>query len=514
MTKSLYRAIILTLFGVTLSTGVRADPPDAVSRKHTQIPRADTTIVPSDTAAHVNIPGLTPVVGRDIRYVVKPGEDLYTLGVRYRLAIEHLMWANGLAGLQAKAGTKITIPLRHVLPATLEEGLVINLPERGVYLFKNHEYVAFYPCAIGMGGRFATPTGDTKIVTLQINPTWSPPDWAGIKEAVPPGPNNPLGDRWIGLGINGVGLHGTTQPLSVGQAASHGCMRMYPSVVRILFEQVKVGMPTRVIYEPIKLGIDPQHNKIYVQIFPDVYGRIPDRAALLRGKLERAGLSDLVDDEQIRRLLADRSTTPRPLLGDDVVIKVNGRKVLTTPSPFLREGQILAPSDVLRAIGADVHYRDKVLTVTLKGNTVRLTNRSRPSPTEGSIATPPQNGDSPAKQTATVPQNGDSPAKHTATVPHSGDSPAKQTAPPPPAEEPKTGGPVSSPRPGATMQTPPISPTPLTTVIETLSYGPRLWNGKSFIPVKPILNSFHIPYKWNAEHKTLLISCPDKDASP
>jgi L,D-transpeptidase ErfK/SrfK len=436
----------MTLAFLVLSSAAFAGKPDEPS-----VPSPDAT---------VKVPGMTPVVGRNLTYVVKPGEDLYTLGVRYHLAIEHLMWANGLSSERVKPGTKIIIPLMHVLPATLEEGLVINLPERGVYLFKNHECVAFYPCAIGMGGRFATPTGDTRIVNKQVDPTWTPPDWAGIKEPIGPGPNNPLGDRWIGLGMDGVGLHGTTDPMSIGQNASHGCMRMYPSVVRILFDEVKVGMPVRVIYEPVKLGINPEDNKIYVQVYPDVYGRVPDKLAVLQEKLQRAGLAELVDEDQLKRLVADKTALPQHLLGDDIVIKVNNRRVSTTLAPFLKDGQIWTSSDVLRAIGAQVRYKDKVLTVSLKGKELRFDG----------------------KEPAVEP------------------SPAESPSGSPDAADPSA-APKSEPSVAAEAK------------IETFNVAPRLWNGKSIIPVKPVLTSFGLTYKWLPKYKTLLIYCPDQDAT-
>ena len=59
--------------------------------------------------------------------------------------------------------------------------------------------------------------------------------------------------------------------MSVGQNASHGCMRMYPHLVRKLFDLVRVGMPVKVIYETVKVGFSPEDRKMYVQAYPDVY---------------------------------------------------------------------------------------------------------------------------------------------------------------------------------------------------------------------------------------------------
>lgn len=436
--------------------------------------KPDEARTPATAPSPAKISGTTPVVGRNLTYVVKPGEDLYTLGLRHHLAIEHLMWANGLSSEQVKPGTKIIIPLQHVLPATLQEGLVINLPERGVYLFKDGECIAFYPCAIGMGGRFATPTGDTRIVNKQVDPTWDPPEWANLKEPIGPGPNNPLGDRWIGLGIDGVGLHGTTQPMSIGQNASHGCMRMYPHVVRILFDQVKVGMPVRIVYETVKVGVSDDH-KLFVQTYPDVYGQVADRTALLREKIARAGLSDFVDEAALKRLAADKSGLPQRVLGDDIVIKVNNQRIATSVAPFLREGQIWTSSEVLRAMGARLHYQEKTLMVTMNGKTVRFETESRTDPKKA----------------------------ESHETPHTAASPSfLSTA-------------QASPSPGETSETPDASPSTdagASRTIETLEFVPRRFNGKALVPVKPLLQTFGLTFKWLPKHKTLLIYSPYQDA--
>ena len=56
-----------------------------------------------------------------------------------------------------------------------------------------------------------------------------------------PGPNNPLGTRWMGLSAPGVGIHGTDEPGSIGWNASHGCIRMQVVDSEWLFTQVRVG---------------------------------------------------------------------------------------------------------------------------------------------------------------------------------------------------------------------------------------------------------------------------------
>ena len=106
---------------------------------------------------------------------------------------------------------------------------------------------ASYPVAIGRAG-WETPTGEFEVFSQIVNPTWMNPI---TEEIVAPGPKNPLGDRWIAFwtdGVNSIGFHGTPDRESVGQAISHGCIRMYNEDVRELYEIVALG--TTVTVEP------------------------------------------------------------------------------------------------------------------------------------------------------------------------------------------------------------------------------------------------------------------------
>lgn len=125
--------------------------------------------------------------------------------------------------------------------------LVIRLSERRVYLYDRDEVKTSYPIAVGRAG-WETPVGNHEIINMVVDPGWQNPFTGAV---IPPGPSNPLGDRWIGFwtdGDNYIGFHGTPNEGSVGRAASHGCIRMYNRDVRELFEKVAVGTP--VIVEP------------------------------------------------------------------------------------------------------------------------------------------------------------------------------------------------------------------------------------------------------------------------
>ena len=96
---------------------------------------------------------------------------------------------------------------------------------------------------------YPTPLGRFRIVVKWRNPWWYPPNsrWARGLKPVPPGPNNPLGTRWMGLSVPGVGIHGTPSGGSIGYSVSHGCIRMYIPDAEWLFNTVDIGTPVFIV---------------------------------------------------------------------------------------------------------------------------------------------------------------------------------------------------------------------------------------------------------------------------
>ncbi|HEY9695589.1 MAG TPA: L,D-transpeptidase [Oculatellaceae cyanobacterium] len=123
--------------------------------------------------------------------------------------------------------------------------LVIKLSERRVYVYQKNQVLAKYPIAIGRT-KWETPKGNFKVFHKERNPAWENPFTGKV---ISSGPDNPLGVAWIGFwsdGRNQIGFHGTPQENLVGQAVSHGCVRMRNKDVTALFEQVEIGTPVKV----------------------------------------------------------------------------------------------------------------------------------------------------------------------------------------------------------------------------------------------------------------------------
>ena len=116
-----------------------------------------------------------------------------------------------------------------------ERRIVVSIPDRKLALLEDGRVVKTYPVAVGAAAT-PSPAGNFTVAERVSHPTWYRPG-----KVVPPGKGNPLGPRWIGLSRKGYGIHGTSNPRSIGRPASHGCIRMRNSDVEELFGMVALG---------------------------------------------------------------------------------------------------------------------------------------------------------------------------------------------------------------------------------------------------------------------------------
>ena len=151
------------------------------------------------------------------------------------------------------ADRRVAVPVDVTKPKVTTRELADKYPRviavnRGGFqltLYENLKPVRSYTIAVGAAG-YDTPAGRYNIQDKQVDPVWNVPNsaWAGslAGQTIPPGPQNPLKARWMGI-YNGAGIHGTADTGSLGSSASHGCIRMSVPEVIELFDQVEVGDP-------------------------------------------------------------------------------------------------------------------------------------------------------------------------------------------------------------------------------------------------------------------------------
>jgi len=121
--------------------------------------------------------------------------------------------------------------------------IVVSIPDRKLAVLEAGNVVKIFPTAVG-APQSPSPAGAYTIAERIVNPTWY-----GHGQIVPPGRNNPVGTRWIGLSVRGYGIHGTNNPASIGHNASHGCIRMRNKDVEELFAMVAVGGAVELVGE-------------------------------------------------------------------------------------------------------------------------------------------------------------------------------------------------------------------------------------------------------------------------
>jgi L,D-transpeptidase ErfK/SrfK len=213
------------------------------------------------------------------------GEDtLPDLARRYSLGYEEIQRANpGVDVWLPGEGTTILLPGQRLLPQGAHEGIVVNLPEHRLYYYpkvKKGEtpYVITYPVSIGKMD-WNTPLGKTRIVDKRKNPLWYPPESVRKEHAergdplptvVKAGPDNPLGAYAMRLAITPGAylIHGTNNPIAVGMAITHGCIRMYPEDIEALFPEVPVNTPVWLINEPVKVA--RVNGQVWLEVHPPV----------------------------------------------------------------------------------------------------------------------------------------------------------------------------------------------------------------------------------------------------
>jgi lipoprotein-anchoring transpeptidase ErfK/SrfK len=140
---------------------------------------------------------------------------------------------------------KQIVPFTRNLPPG---SILVQTRQRKLYYVLPGGQAALYPVGVGREG--FTWTGSNRITRKAEWPDWRPPQAMIERELrkgkvipafMPGGPDNPLGARALYIGSTQFRIHGTTQPWSIGRAASSGCIRMFNEHVIELYDQVREG---------------------------------------------------------------------------------------------------------------------------------------------------------------------------------------------------------------------------------------------------------------------------------
>lgn len=255
-------------------------------------------------AAALEIGDVPGIVGSRFEYVVRKGDTLTAISARYAVSEKALIRDNALRPpYRLKPGDRLQVHDRHLVPGDAPaDGIVINLAQRLLFLFRDGRLAAAYAVAAGRPS-WKTPTGSYVIRTMEQDKPWIVPpsiqaemraEGRRVLTRVEPGPDNPLGRYWLGLSLAGYGIHGTNAPSSIYYLRTHGCIRVHPDDMEALYGQVALHMPVRIIYAHT-LVARLADGRIAAEVNPDFYGRGGDPLQLIREMAHKEGVAGSVD---------------------------------------------------------------------------------------------------------------------------------------------------------------------------------------------------------------------------
>ena len=288
------------------------------------------------------------MLGRTGEYRVQGEDTLLDIARRFDLGYTEVIAANPrIDPWLPEPGARVVLATGHLLPDGPRRGIVINLADQRLYFFPPAGGTPrSYPIGIGKQG-FKTPLGHSRIVDKRVKPTWIPPasvraENPELPAAVPPGPDNPLGDHALYLGWPGYVIHGTNIPWGIGRRVSHGCVRLYAGDIADLFARAASGTAVTVIDQPLKLGWSGE--RLYVEIHPsqaqadeiENTGRFtPEPIPDLTNRIVSAAGKHVkrLDWSAIGRAARERSGVPVPILPAPSETKPDGIAMALPPSP-------------------------------------------------------------------------------------------------------------------------------------------------------------------------------------
>lgn len=264
-------------------------------------------------------PILAPVQGAESYEYTHEQDTLLDVAARAGVGFIPLQALNpGVDVWIPEPNTRVRLPTDYILPDTPHVGLVINVPEMRLYDYTRDPNSPTV-LAVAVGDiTDPTPLRDFKVGEKRTDPVWTVPESIraerpDLPAVVPAGPDNPLGDRWLTLGSSSYGIHGTNNLWSIGREATHGCVRLYNSDMRALYDRIPTGTPVRIVYQRVKVG--QRDGGVWIEAHPDRYDvdfdPLPSTLARLVA-LDALGLIDggSIRESEVRRVITESRGIP------------------------------------------------------------------------------------------------------------------------------------------------------------------------------------------------------------
>ncbi len=213
------------------------------------------------------------LVGNPLTITVpdKNTQPLEAFAAQYGQGLSNMLEANpDVDVFLPKSGSMLVVPQQIILPATVRQGIVVNVAEMRLYYYPNgSNTVEVFPIGIGQAGRETPRNWVTRVERKQEAPSWTPTantrrEYASRGESlpafVPAGPDNPMGLYAIYIGKL-YAIHGTNANFGIGLRVSQGCIRLRNDDIEHLFQNVPVGTRVQIIDQPVKTTTEPDGSR-------------------------------------------------------------------------------------------------------------------------------------------------------------------------------------------------------------------------------------------------------------
>lgn len=262
------------------------------------------------------------LVGTTGTYTATKGDTLRLVAAKLGVSRYQLAAANKLkVGDPLQNGQVLRYNNQRIIPdKRMRDGIVINIPDRMLYLFQGGSLQYSTAVALGTPTKteqlvWETPVGKFKIVNKAKDPVWTVPpsiqeemrlEGKEVITSIPAGKDNPLGKYAMKTSLPGILIHSTTKPWSIYTYASHGCIRVFPERMEELFSLVKTNTPGEIIYKPVKLT-ETSDGRILLEAHGDIYNKTKGLAYEAKALIRAKKLEGRVNWEKVKRVLARKS---------------------------------------------------------------------------------------------------------------------------------------------------------------------------------------------------------------
>jgi L,D-transpeptidase ErfK/SrfK len=261
------------------------------------------------------------VIGGESVYTVRKGDTIERIGAKLGVDWRIIVRQNNIdINKPIHPGQEFRVSARRIVPKVIDTGILINIPDRTLYFFRDRSLEDSFPVGLGKSPQtgkrnWCTPLGSFTVVRKEKNPVWHVPpsiqaemeeEGKPVKTIVPPGPDNPLGRFALITTIPGVLIHETLWPGTVYQFRSHGCIRVAPEHMEKFYDKVEINTPGELIYMPVKVAVTDQ-GQVFLEVHGDVYKKMKDLRAEAKALIEKLGVSGRVNWQKVEEIVQKKS---------------------------------------------------------------------------------------------------------------------------------------------------------------------------------------------------------------